>query len=80
MELLHREIPVVITGYGFAVSVCVNIQFFMENKKMKRKRDKKMTFPNGDLNPGYLNKFPPTIGILREIRSIELTVFKKSRL
>ena len=39
-----------------------NIQFFMENMKMKRKRDKKkLTFPNGDLNPGFLNKFPPKI-------------------
>ena len=59
---------------------CVNIQFFMDNIKMKRKQDKKnLTFPNGYLNPGFLNKFPPTIWILREIRSIELTVLKQSR-
>ena len=41
---------------------------------------KNLTFPDRDLNPGFLNKFPPTIWILREIRSIELTVLKKSRL
>ena len=40
-----------------------------------------MTLPHGDLNPGFLNKtFPPKILILREIRSIELTFLKKSRL
>ena len=34
-----------------------------------------------DLNPRFLNKtFPPKVWILREIRSIELTVLKKSRL
>ena len=39
-----------------------DIQFLMENMKMKRKRDKKnLTFPYGDLNPGFLNKFPPKI-------------------
>ena len=38
-----------------------DMQFFMINMKMKRKRDKKMTFPDGDLNPGFLNKFPPKI-------------------
>ena len=36
-----------------------------------------MTFPNSDLNPGFLNKFPPTIWLSRDIRSIELTVLKK---
>ena len=41
---------------------------------------KKFTLLHGDLNPGFLNKtFPPKIWILREIRSIELTVLKKSR-
>ncbi len=39
-----------------------DIQFFMENMKMKRKRDKKnLTLPDGDLNPGFSNKFPPKI-------------------
>ena len=37
------------------------LQFFMNNMKMKRKNDKKITFPDGDLNPGFLNKFPPKI-------------------
>ena len=37
------------------------MQFFIINMKMKRKRkrDKKLTFPDGDLNPGFLNEFPP---------------------
>ena len=38
-----------------------DMQFFMINMKMNRKRDKKSTFPGGDLNPGFLNKFPPKI-------------------
>ena len=39
-----------------------DMQFFMINMKMKRKRNKKrLTFPDGDLNPGFLNKFPPKI-------------------
>ena len=29
-----------------------------------------MTFPDGDLNPGFLNKFPPKIWIFKEIRSM----------
>ena len=33
-----------------------DIQFFMEKKGQKN-----LTFPNGDLNPGFLNKFPPKI-------------------
>ena len=42
---------------------------------------KKLTLPHWDLNPGFLNKtFLPKIWILREIRSIELTVLKKSLL
>ena len=46
--------------------------------KMKWKQDKRnLTFPDGDLNPKFLNKFPPKIWILREIRSIELKVLKK---
>jgi hypothetical protein len=39
-----------------------DMQFFMINMKMKRKKGtKKLTFPGGDLNPGFLNKFPPKI-------------------
>ena len=35
---------------------------FMENMKIKKKMgQKKLTFPNGDLNPRFLNKFRPTI-------------------
>ena len=65
-------------------SLCFNIQFFMDKiKKVKKKRKmaKYLTLPHGNLNPGFLNKtFPLKISILREIRSIELTVLKKSRL
>ena len=57
-------------------------RFIMDKiKKVKKKRKmaKNLTLPHGDLNPGFLNKtFPPKIWILREIRSIELTVLKKS--
>ena len=53
----------------------------MKKVKKKRKMAKNLTLPHGDLNPRYLNKtFPPKIWILREIRSIELKVLKKSRL
>ena len=38
-----------------------DMQFFMINMKMKRKRDKKIDLPDGDLNPGFLNKFLPKI-------------------
>ena len=39
-----------------------DMQFFMENLKMKRKKDKKiLTFRNGDLNPGFSVIFPPII-------------------
>ena len=35
---------------------------------MKRKRDKKnLTFPDGDLNPGFLNKFPPKFWMIFDI-------------
>ena len=46
--------------------------------KWKEKGTKKIDLPDGDLNPGFLNKFPPKIWILREISSIELKVLKKS--
>ena len=39
-----------------------DMQFCMKNLKMKRKKGQKnLTFPNGDLNPGFLIKFPPKI-------------------
>ena len=47
----------------------------MKKVKKKRKMAKTLTLPRRDLNPGFLNKtFPSKISILREIRSIELTV------
>ena len=49
----------------------------MENMKIKWDK-KNWPFPTGIWNPGFLNKFPPKIWILREIRLIELTVLKKS--
>jgi hypothetical protein len=53
----------------------------MKKAKKKRKMAKNLNLPHWDLNPGFLNKtFPPKVRILREIRSIELTVLKKSRL
>ena len=56
-----------------------NIQFFTGDMEIKRKQDKNiLTFPNGNLNPGFLYKFPLKIWILREIRSINLTVLKRS--
>ena len=49
------------------------------NKKIKMAKN--LTLPHWDLNPGVLNKtFPPKIWILSKIRSIELTVLKKSGL
>jgi hypothetical protein len=76
-----RMHPLLICKQG---SLCFNIQFFMDkmkNAKKKRKMAKKFTLPHWDLNPGFLNiTFPPKIWILREIRSIELTVLKKSGL
>ena len=35
--------------------------FYGEYKNEKKKGQKKLTFPDGDLNPGFLNKFAPTI-------------------
>ena len=47
----------------------------------KGKMAKTLTLLHWDLNPGFWNKtFPPKIWILWEIRSIELTVLKKTRL
>jgi hypothetical protein len=58
--------------------MCQYSVLYGEYEKEKKTGRKNLTFPNGDLNPGFLNKFPPKIWILREIRSIELTVLKKS--
>ena len=48
--------------------------------KWKENGTNKFDLPNGHLNPGFLNKFPPMIWILREIRSMKLTEIKISRL
>ena len=56
--------------------MCQYSVFYGEYENEKKTGQKNLTFPNGDLNPGFLNKFPPTILIFREIRSIELTVLK----
>ena len=44
-----------------------DMQFFVENFKMKRKKDKKyLTFQSGDSNPRFSVIFPPTIRIFME--------------
>ena len=60
--------------------MCQYSVFYGEYENEKKTGQKNLTFPDGDLNPGFLNKFPPTIWLSRDIRSIELTVLKKSRL
>ena len=41
-----------------------DMKFFLENFKIKRKKDKKsLTFWSGDLNPGFSVIFPPMIWI-----------------
>ena len=35
--------------------------FYGEYENEKKTGQKKLTFPNGDLNPRFLSKFPPTI-------------------
>ena len=35
--------------------------FYLKYEKGKKRGQKNLTFPDGDLNPGFLNKFPPTI-------------------
>ena len=52
--------------------------FYGEYENEKKTGQKNLTFPNEDLNLWFLSKFPPKIWILREIRSIEVTVLKKS--
>ena len=56
--------------------MCQYSVFYGEYENEKKTGQKHLTFPDGDLNPGFLNK----ICILREIGSIELTVLRKSRL
>ena len=60
--------------------MCQYSVFYGEYENEKKTVQKKIDLPNGDLNPEFLNKFLPTILILREIRSIEHTVLKKSQL
>ena len=54
-----------------------DMQFLMENLKIKRKKDKKfLTFRSGDLNPGFSVIFPPMIWIFMgseedEIKSMQ---------
>ena len=60
--------------------MCQYSVFYGEYENEKKTGQKHLTFPNGDLNRRFLNKLLPTIWNLREIRSIELTVLKKSRL
>ena len=51
-----------------------------EFENEKKKEQNFLTFWSGDLNPGFLNKFPPKIWILREIRFIEPGVLRTSGL
>ena len=51
-----------------------------EFENEKKKEQNFLTFRSGDLNPGFLNKFPPKIWILREIRFIEPGVLRTSGL
>ena len=49
------------------------MQFFMENLKMKRKKDQKnLTFQSGDLNPRFSVIFPPMILIFMESEGDEI--------
>ena len=60
--------------------MCQYSVIYGDYENEKKMGQKNLTFPDGDLNPKFLNKFLPTIWILREIRSIELMVLKKPRL
>ena len=65
-------------------SLWFNIQFFMDKmKKVKKKRKmaKNLTLPPLGFEPQIFEKnFSAQDSNLREIRSIELTILKKSRL
>ena len=41
--------------------MCLIFSFYGEYENEKKTGKKNLTFPDGDLNPGFLNKFPPTI-------------------
>ena len=56
--------------------MCQYSVFYGEYENEKKTGQKNLTFSDGDLNPGFFNKFPHKIWILREIRSIELKVLK----
>ena len=58
--------------------MCQYSVFYGEYENEKKTGQKKITFTDRDLNPRFLNKFPPIISILREIRSIELMVTSES--
>ena len=60
--------------------VCQFSVFYGEYENEKKTGQKNLSFPEGNLNPGFLNKFVPTILILGEIRSKELAVLIKYRL
>ena len=50
-----------------------DMQFFIENLKIKRKKDKFfLTFRNGDLNPRFSVIFPPMIWIFIESEEDEI--------
>ena len=50
-----------------------DMQFFMENLKMKRKKDKKfLTFRSRDLNPRFSVIFSPMIWIFMESEEPEI--------
>ena len=50
-----------------------DMQFFMDNFKMKRKKDKKiLTFRSGDLNSRFPVIFPPMIWIFMESEEDEI--------
>ena len=60
--------------------MCQYSVFYGEYENEKKTGQKNLTFLDGDLNPGFLNKFPPNISILREIRFIEPGVLRTSGL
>jgi hypothetical protein len=48
--------------------MCQYSVFYGEYENEKKMGQKNLTFPDGDLNPEFLHKFPPKICILREIK------------
>ena len=52
--------------------------FYGEYENEKKNGTKKFNLFQWGFEPRILNKFTPTICILREIRSIEVTILKKS--